>query len=133
VVTNGPTALQQGTIAGLGLGDVFDAILISEAEGVRKPDPSIFRRAAMRIGREPRAAVFVGDNPDADVAGAQNAGMRAVWFRSRAYSPPPTPDAAIDRLSELPAAIAAWGAAAFAGTAPARTVRTTPAGKIAKD
>jgi len=108
VVTNGRTAMQTATIAALGLAGRFDSILISQAEGMRKPDRAIFRRALARLGCAPSAAVFVGDHPEADIAGAARAGLRTVWRRTSSFSPPEAPDAAIERLGELPAILAAW-------------------------
>lgn len=103
VVTNGETAFQTGSLDALGLPAMVDAILISAAEGVRKPDPAIFERAARRLAVSPVDCLFVGDNPIADVAGAVRAGLRAAWFRNGARWPKaagPGPTAAIDLLAE---------------------------------
>ena len=81
LVTNGPVAWQSRKLHTLGLRDYFDEVLISEAEGVAKPDPRIFARAVERLGVTPADAMFVGDHPDIDVAGAQDAGLVAVWKR----------------------------------------------------
>lgn len=62
----------------VGLGDAFELIVDSHFEGVRKPDPEIFRRALSRLGVEPSRAVYLGDIPGVDVAGAHAAGMKAV-------------------------------------------------------
>lgn len=80
LITNGETKLQSRTISALGLEDRMDAILISQAEGVRKPDPAIFHRAAQQLGAAPGTCVYVGDNPEADILGAVNAGLRGIWF-----------------------------------------------------
>jgi putative hydrolase of the HAD superfamily len=79
VITNGRSTMQRRKIAALGLADAFDVILVSEEEGVRKPDAEIFRRALERCAVEPHEAVFVGDHPTADVEGAHRAGLHAVW------------------------------------------------------
>ena len=79
VITNGGVERQQRKLELLGISSWFDAIVISEAEGVRKPDPEIFRRALARCSVESSEAIFVGDHPDADIGGALNAGLRAVW------------------------------------------------------
>jgi len=39
----------------------------------------IFLRAAQRLGVAPHECVMVGDNPEADMMGAMNVGMKAVW------------------------------------------------------
>jgi putative hydrolase of the HAD superfamily len=46
-------------------------------------------------------AVFVGDHPVADVAGARGAGMRAIWKRDPAWPPPVEADAIVDDLGDL--------------------------------
>jgi putative hydrolase of the HAD superfamily len=79
VITNGGTERQRSKLAALGLLDIFDVVLISEAEGVRKPSPEIFRRALERCSVEAGESVFVGDNPETDIEGARNAGLRPIW------------------------------------------------------
>jgi putative hydrolase of the HAD superfamily len=59
--------------------DLVDIVLISEQEQVRKPDPRIFARAAERLGVRTQECVFVGDNPQADICGAHQVGMKTVW------------------------------------------------------
>ena len=82
IITNGSTALQNGKIDATGLRPLLDVVLISEAEGVEKPDPAIFERALARLGVNAGEAVFVGDSPATDVCGALGAGLQAVWFHS---------------------------------------------------
>jgi len=79
VITNGGTARQQNKLELLGISEAFDTVLISESEGVRKPDLAIFQRALERCGVESCEALFVGDHPEMDVAGAVRAGLTAVW------------------------------------------------------
>ena len=79
VITNGGTERQRRKLAALGLEDAFDAVLISEVEGVRKPSAEIFRRALERCSVEPEESVFVGDHPDTDIEGARNAGLLPIW------------------------------------------------------
>jgi putative hydrolase of the HAD superfamily len=100
VITNGTVDRQQAKLRALGLADVFDVVLISEAEGLRKPDARIFHRAAGRLGVVPPHAMFVGDHPEVDVAGAHAAGLQAVWKRVP-YWPLTCDVPAIDSLREL--------------------------------
>ncbi|HZF27576.1 MAG TPA: HAD family hydrolase [Gammaproteobacteria bacterium] len=79
VITNGGAARQAQKLAALGLADALDAVLISGAEGVRKPDAEIFRRALERCRVGAAETIFVGDNPEADIAGALGAGLGAIW------------------------------------------------------
>lgn len=104
IVTNGQTDFQTRHIDALQLGSMVDAILISEAEGLRKPDPTLFQRAADRVGVSTAQCLFVGDDPVNDILGAHNAGMRTVWLhggRNWPTSAPPMPGFAIDQLSQL--------------------------------
>jgi len=63
----------------------MDLIIISAEEGVAKPDPRIYERAAERLGIAPHRAVFVDDMLE-NVRGAQAAGMRAVHFQDTAQA-----------------------------------------------
>lgn len=81
IVTNGSRESQRAKIKAAKLGELVDVILVSAEEGVAKPEPAIFLMAAERLGVEPTACLFVGDNPSADILGAQSVGMQAVWVR----------------------------------------------------
>lgn len=76
VVTNGTTAQQMLKIQTVGLEPYVDAVIISEAEQVKKPDPEIFLIAARRLGAELAGGWMVGDHPAADIAGGRAAGLR---------------------------------------------------------
>ena len=69
-----------------GLRPLLDAVLVSMDEGVHKPNPELFRRAAARLGLSPSQCVFVGDHPVNDIEGAIGAGMRAVFIDTRSPS-----------------------------------------------
>jgi putative hydrolase of the HAD superfamily len=79
VITNGGTDRQRAKLASLGLLSTFDVVLISEAEGVRKPSAEIFRRALRRCQVQADESVFVGDHPETDIEGARNAGLLPIW------------------------------------------------------
>ena len=61
------------------LSPLFDAILVSDAVGVKKPDPGIFHRALRQMGLAADQAVHVGDSQE-DIEGAVGAGIRPVWI-----------------------------------------------------
>src|SRR5688572_1010305 len=75
--------------------------LISQAEGVHKPDPEIFRRALARLQAEPARSVFAGDHPEVDIGSARAAGMWAVWRRDPAVSRQVNADATIEEVADL--------------------------------
>jgi len=56
----------------------FELVIDSGIEGVRKPDPEIFRRALSRLRVAPEHALYAGDIPQVDVDGARAAGMAAA-------------------------------------------------------
>ena len=72
--------LQKKKVATLGIADLFDLIIYSAEFGIHKPDPRIFDHAARQLGVPNDACVFVGDDPNSDVAGALSAGMEVVWL-----------------------------------------------------
>lgn len=80
IVTNGSTQSQHTKVTRSGLIDLVDIVLICEREQVRKPDPRIFTRAAERLGVRTQECVFVGDNPQTDIDGAHQVGMKTVWY-----------------------------------------------------
>ncbi|GAB3828353.1 HAD family hydrolase [Hymenobacter jeollabukensis] len=80
IVTNNRTEEQVDKLAFLGLTHLVDALITSEAVGVTKPDPRIFRVALAQLGARPEETVLVGDNWTADVLGARAAGIRPVWL-----------------------------------------------------
>ena len=90
LITNGPADVQRAKIELLELAPLVDFALISGELGIEKPDPAIFREALRRGEADPEEAIFVGDSPDHDVAGAHAAGIRAVWM-NRTGRPWPTP------------------------------------------
>ena len=101
LITNGSVRMQSRKLECLALSPMFDTILISDAEGISKPDPRIFRRAVHRLNANPAQAVFVGDHPEVDVAGARAAGMQAIWRRDRSVSRTVEADAVIEELCDL--------------------------------
>jgi len=101
LITNGSVRMQSRKLQCLALSPWFDTILISEAEGISKPDRQIFHRALDRLNTNPAQAVFVGDHPEVDVAGARAAGMQAIWRRDPNVSRMVEADGVIDELGDL--------------------------------
>ena len=57
--------------------ELFDVVVDSCEEGIRKPDPEIYRRTADRLGVAPEACVFLDDSAD-NVRAATELGMRGI-------------------------------------------------------
>ncbi|WP_404942052.1 HAD family hydrolase [Pseudomonas danubii] len=105
VVTNGNADVRR-----LGLADYFKFALCAEDIGVAKPDARLFHEALKRGGATAETAVHIGDHPGDDIAGAQQAGLRAIWFNpaGKAWEAERAPDAEIRSLKELPALLGRW-------------------------
>lgn len=71
----------------LGLEGQFEMIVDSFFEGVRKPDPEIFRRALERLGVPASRSIYLGDIPGVDIDGAHAAGMHAVLIDALGFYP----------------------------------------------
>jgi putative hydrolase of the HAD superfamily len=104
LITNGPTQWQSRKIECMGLAPLFDTILISEAEGIEKPNPHIFKRGVERCGSVASEAMFVGDHPEIDIEGAKGAGLVPVW-KTVPYWQVSSDILIINNLSELPALV----------------------------
>ncbi|WP_080847980.1 HAD family hydrolase [Cytobacillus gottheilii] len=79
LITNGKGQFQMDNIKALGIRDYFNTILISEWEGIKKPDPQLFKRALHQLNVTPNESIFVGDHPDNDIKAARNIGMKGIW------------------------------------------------------
>ena len=80
LVSNGKSPFQERNFEALGISEFFDAVVVSGAVGVRKPDRAIFELACESIGVKPANGIFVGDNPVSDIEGAKLAGMYAIYI-----------------------------------------------------
>jgi putative hydrolase of the HAD superfamily len=75
----------------LPLAGVVDAPVFSCVEGIRKPDPRLFRKVAAELGVDPAACLYVGDGGGRELTGSSAVGMRAVllagpdWHSHRVY------------------------------------------------
>jgi len=127
IVTNAsqPMSMRDAELAAHGLLDFFPDCRLAAADiGYLKPHARIFACALERMGAAPAETVFIGDNPEADIAGANAIGMRAVlrlnggadqdgeeWLR--AATPAPMRERldsqrSLHSLRELPAILDEW-------------------------
>jgi putative hydrolase of the HAD superfamily len=115
IITNSsqPMSLRDLELEGVGLLGLFPTCRLSAVDvGYLKPHRNIFERALKILGVRPEEAVFVGDNLEADVGGAQEAGMYGV-LRVRYPELAPddssiTPDGLITSLHELLPLLDQW-------------------------
>ncbi len=101
IITNGSALMQNRKLDVTGLRPLLDVVLVSEDEGIHKPQAELFKRAAERLGVAPENCVFVGDHPINDIAGAKSAGMQVVYLNSRQLDEHPEGVAEITRLRDL--------------------------------
>ncbi len=91
------------------LADFFETMLFSAEANMWKPNVESFHHVLAELDVKPDRALFVGDDPAADVVGGRRAGMYVVHFLSSDRFPSPdgvTPDATIHDLTELPQLLA---------------------------
>ena len=103
IVTNGPTVQQHRKIDFAGIRPLLDTVVVSMEEGVHKPNPELFCRAAARLGLSAHQCVFVGDHPVNDIEGALQSGMHPVFMDTREKSCGHSQVPVIHTLRELPA------------------------------
>jgi putative hydrolase of the HAD superfamily len=101
VISNGMIGSQYVKLETMRIRSLFSAILISEEVGISKPDPRIFHLALEGLQVTASEAIFVGDNPVLDIAGASAVGIRGVWLNSEGKPTPPE-IAAADQVSSIP-------------------------------
>ncbi len=80
-----------GICEGLGLSPYLHFILPSAVAGVGKPSPKIFEIALKRAGVSKGEALHVGDSLEDDVAGAEEAGIQAVFLDRKGSRTPHPP------------------------------------------
>ncbi len=98
-VTNGNASLDQ-----IGIRDLFDHVVSASGVGVAKPDRQIFDVAVEAGGADAHETLHVGDHPEVDVVGAQNAGLQSVWVNRHGSDWPDhlqDPDAIVKDIGEL--------------------------------
>jgi putative hydrolase of the HAD superfamily len=82
VITNGFTEVQNKKIINSKIKKYFHSIIDSESVGVKKPNIKIFNYALKISDSNPANCMMVGDNLEADIIGAINAGFRAIHFNN---------------------------------------------------
>ncbi len=98
-----PEKFHRAEMERFGLLEYFDFTVFSSAVGIRKPSKEIFDMALKKADVKSSQAIFIGDRFDSDIAGAQNAGITAVWKNRHERENPDNvkPDYSIMNLKEL--------------------------------
>lgn len=100
LVTDGKSCVQWSKIRALGLEGRLDAIVCSDDIDTSKPALEPFLTAAARLGVEPRACIYVADDPSKDFIAPAMLGMGTVEIRRPLAHP-------LAKPADAPAAIAA--------------------------
>lgn len=80
IITNGFEEIQHNKMHNSQIAEYFDTITTSEEAGVKKPHLAIFEKALRKSNAEPENSIMIGDSYEADIEGAQNAGLHVVYF-----------------------------------------------------
>lgn len=96
----------QDLIEGFGIRPYFDFVLTSAGSFYRKPHPRAFEIALAQWNITPEEAAMIGDSLEADIDGAKQLNMTAIWITRRAHFTDEDmrrikPDFSIRRLREL--------------------------------
>lgn len=107
VATNGASDIQRAKIHATGLADLIDGIAASGDIDIRKPDSRLFELAAARCGTQLSPGDWMtGDNPETDIVGGNDAGLRTIWVTGRPWpdglvTPHHTVDDVVDAIGYL--------------------------------
>jgi putative hydrolase of the HAD superfamily len=85
----------------LGLPSWLEIVVTSQDSGFNKPHPEIFQEALRQAGVQPSEAVYVGDQYQVDVIGADQAGMKGVLLDRYGYFEEITDCPRIRSLTEI--------------------------------
>ena len=79
LITNGFDTVQYKKISSSKIDHFFTDIITSEASNSMKPHKEIFDFALAKTGAHLNESIMIGDNLEADIAGAINAGMDSIF------------------------------------------------------
>ena len=83
------------------LNPYFKNVIISEDVGVNKPNPRIFEHALEKANATKEESIMIGDSLEADIYGALNFGMEAIFFNTMKKEKPADVNGQITHLKEL--------------------------------
>lgn len=80
IITNGFQEVQSGKLKNANIEHYFTTVTNSEMAGVKKPNPKIFEFALQLAKAQKETSLMVGDSLEADMEGAKNVGLDALFF-----------------------------------------------------
>ena len=88
IITNGFAEVQDKKLRNSNISHYFKTITNSEMANAKKPNPIIFDHALQLANATKNNSIMIGDCIDADVQGALNFGISAIFFNPNGYSSP---------------------------------------------
>ncbi len=85
IITNGFDEVQYKKIENSGLSPFFTSVTTSEDVNLKKPHPKVFLHALNKVNAKAENSVMIGDNLEADIEGALQVGMHAIYFGDQVY------------------------------------------------
>jgi len=101
LVTNGFDQIQHEKLKSSELTHFFEAVITSEGSNSLKPQAEIFEFALQKTGAKKNHSIMLGDNPDADIQGAMNAGLDTVFVNHLKIKTIVKPTFTVHHLKEL--------------------------------
>ncbi|MBA2498299.1 MAG: noncanonical pyrimidine nucleotidase, YjjG family [Chitinophagaceae bacterium] len=101
LITNGFDETQHSKLRYSGLTPFFKEVITSECSNCLKPQKEIFEYAFKRCVANPQECIMIGDNFEADIQGAINAGIDQVHVNFQKLPTPVKPTYTIHSLKEL--------------------------------
>ena len=83
VITNGFLEVQKRKMRNSGIEQLFDMSIISDEAGALKPSRKFFDYAFEKTGAVPSETLVIGDDPEADIAGAVEYGLKCIYFNRK--------------------------------------------------
>ncbi|WP_051189504.1 YjjG family noncanonical pyrimidine nucleotidase [Daejeonella oryzae] len=101
LISNGFRESTEMKVGNTGLAKYFSTVVISEIVGFNKPDRAIFQFALAGANAQIHESLMIGDSIEADIRGAQNFGMKAIYFNPDKKEKPADVEFEITGLNEL--------------------------------
>ena len=101
VITNGFLEVQKRKMRNSGIEQLFDMSIISDEAGALKPSRQFFDYAFEKTGAVPSETLVIGDDPEADIAGAVDYGLKCIFFNRKHKECQYKVDAEVAELNEI--------------------------------
>jgi|DewCreStandDraft_4_1066084.scaffolds.fasta_scaffold140524_2 putative hydrolase of the HAD superfamily len=88
IISNGFAELQANKIESSEIGNFFTRVFVAEMSGFQKPDRRFFYYALSSVNAKKAESIMIGDDLEADIRGAKEAGIDQVFFNpcNKSYS-----------------------------------------------